>query len=144
MFASVALFGIDIYQRRISPRKGWRCAHSVLHGGTGCSGYAKHAIRDHGLWHAIPLIRTRFAECKDAYITLRSEREGHQSKRKTGRRSKTERCFDGACTGFEGCAFLPSLCTPARAAGKSKVCDINPCDGDLGCGPCDVDICSCG
>lgn len=74
MFSNVALLGIYGYQRWLSPRKGYRCAYSVRHGGTGCSGFAKHAIRDHGFVSALPMIRTRFADCKAAALAFSAER----------------------------------------------------------------------
>jgi putative component of membrane protein insertase Oxa1/YidC/SpoIIIJ protein YidD len=72
MVSQIALGAIWGYQRWISPRKGWRCAHSVLHGGTGCSGHAKHAIRNHGFWAAIPIIRQRLRDCRAARDTLQA------------------------------------------------------------------------
>ncbi|MEM6664695.1 MAG: membrane protein insertion efficiency factor YidD [Pseudomonadota bacterium] len=65
-----ALGGIALYQLWISPRKGFRCAHAVLHGGPGCSGFAKQAIREQGLWHAVSAIRGRFRDCRAAMHTL--------------------------------------------------------------------------
>ncbi len=66
----IALALIGFYQRRISPYKGFRCAHAVLHGGPGCSGFAKSAIREHGLWRAVSLVRQRFRDCRVAMETL--------------------------------------------------------------------------
>ncbi|KIT18146.1 membrane protein insertion efficiency factor YidD [Jannaschia aquimarina] len=150
MLGRIALGGIWAYQRWLSPRKGWRCAYSVAHGGTGCSGYVKHAIREHGLWRAIPLARVRFRECKQAALAFAAQpaRDGARTEPRK-RNDKTRRRCNNACdcgTGaFDGCAFLPSSCAvPARAAGTSKACDIMPCDGDIGCGACQIDVCSCG
>jgi putative component of membrane protein insertase Oxa1/YidC/SpoIIIJ protein YidD len=70
----LCLAAIGFYQRRISPRKGWRCAHAVLHQGTGCSGYVKETIKTHGWRRAIPLARQRFAACQEAGQTLRQQR----------------------------------------------------------------------
>lgn len=69
----MALVVIWVYQNAISPHKGYRCAYSVVHGGTGCSGYAKHAIRDRGVLKAIPVIRERLADCADAARHLRTD-----------------------------------------------------------------------
>ncbi|GIT92274.1 hypothetical protein JANAI62_27310 [Jannaschia pagri] len=141
MLSRTALAGIHLYQRFLSPRKGYRCAHSVVHGGTGCSGYAKFAIRDHGFWQAVPLIRARFRDCAQAYETIKQQDEPQRSGKA---RRRAEKTCDTACCGNEACASgLPSaLCRGGSAAGPSKTCDANPCDGDIGCGGCDV--CSCG
>ncbi|GAB3699463.1 membrane protein insertion efficiency factor YidD [Mariniluteicoccus flavus] len=68
--SSLAARGIDAYQRHLSPRKGYRCAHAVLHGGSGCSGAIRAEVLDRGLiGAAIPTIG-RFAACASAYRTL--------------------------------------------------------------------------
>ncbi|WP_179379534.1 membrane protein insertion efficiency factor YidD [Jannaschia marina] len=152
MFSRAALVGIDFYQRHVSPRKGYRCAYSVHHGGTGCSGYAKHAIRDHGLWRAIPLVHQRFRDCATAYAQMRREDDGmseveRREDARNRRRNRRNSCCDAGCYGLEGCALIPSLCrggSAAKTAAQSKSCDVNPCDGDVGCGSCEVDVCSCG
>ena len=86
MIARVALIGIYGYQRWISPRKDYRCAFSVRYGGTGCSGYAKLAIRDHGFFSAIPLIRQRFADCTHAAQAFAGESGEREEQRKKRRR----------------------------------------------------------
>ena len=64
---------IRFYQRRISPHKGFRCAHAVAHGGPGCSGYAAAVIRARGVWGALALIRQRFRDCRDAFELLKAQ-----------------------------------------------------------------------
>lgn len=69
--ASMAVGAIGAYQRYISPHKGYCCAHRVHHGGLSCSEFAKLVIADHGaVWSALPAIRLRFAECRNAYQQL--------------------------------------------------------------------------
>ena len=143
MIARVALFGIYGYQRWLSPRKDYRCAYSVRHGGTGCSGCAKHAIRDHGFFTAIPLIKQRFADCKlaaQAFAAERAETEEERKKRRKERRRKTCSCC------VEAPLYAPASCRLSSAArgGSTKTCDTNPCDGDIGCGACSIDVCSSG
>ncbi|MDR1995283.1 membrane protein insertion efficiency factor YidD [Azonexus sp.] len=70
---SLALEGISIYQRFISPRKGFVCAHRVLHGGISCSAFAAEAIRDHGVIAGIRNLRERFEMCRQAYLILNAE-----------------------------------------------------------------------
>lgn len=62
---------ISVYQRHLSPHKGFACAHRVLHRGDSCSQYAKCLILDRGWGEAIPLIRQRFRDCREAYQILR-------------------------------------------------------------------------
>lgn len=46
MMKAPALGAIWVYQNFISPYKGFSCAHRVVHGGDGCSGFAKTASRN--------------------------------------------------------------------------------------------------
>jgi putative component of membrane protein insertase Oxa1/YidC/SpoIIIJ protein YidD len=120
MLSRAALAAIGGYQRHISPRKGYACAYRVAHGGTGCSGFAKHAIRDYGLIRAIPLIRARFSACRDAAKELHEARE-------TGEKRK-DRWYDH-CHGCDcaGCDL------PLRGCGKGKDTTPDGCDGPTDC-----------
>jgi putative component of membrane protein insertase Oxa1/YidC/SpoIIIJ protein YidD len=66
MTTSVSIAAIEWYQRSISPRKGWQCAHRVRHGGFSCSEWTKRAIRRCGLRNGLLLARRRFARCHAA------------------------------------------------------------------------------
>nr|WP_317641559.1 membrane protein insertion efficiency factor YidD [Deinococcus sp. ZS9-10] len=46
---ALALTGIALYQRWLSPHKGFRCAHAAFYGGASCSAALAHAIREEGL-----------------------------------------------------------------------------------------------
>ena len=61
---------IGVYQRFISPFKGFKCAHNALHRSGSCSNAVKHLINQKGLWKALPDIRNRFRECTNAYQVL--------------------------------------------------------------------------
>jgi len=66
-FVSIQL--IEIYQKYISPNKGFSCAYRIYQRGESCSQYAKRQIRKQGLLKALPLIRSRFQDCKVASLT---------------------------------------------------------------------------
>ncbi len=156
MLARTALGGIWVYQRYVSPRKGFRCAYSVLHGGTGCSGYVKFAIRDHGLWAAIPKIRERFRDCKAASRTLRANCAVHsekpdEHKHKKKRKQDRHGFLDEGCNSCSYCGCTEGILCVGRtsSAAPKKGWDINPCDGDVGiggfdCASCDAGGCDCG
>lgn len=79
--AAFAIFAIGFYQKRISPHKGFVCAHRAYHGGLSCSECAKQTIATHGLWCALPLIKARFVECRGAYTLLSSSEGGDKLSR---------------------------------------------------------------
>lgn len=74
-------WAIALYQRHLSPLKGFRCAHRVLHRGCSCSQFARRVVERKGVRQAIVMTLGRFQKCKAAYLTL-AGREGE------GRRSK--------------------------------------------------------
>jgi putative component of membrane protein insertase Oxa1/YidC/SpoIIIJ protein YidD len=58
------------YQQRLSPRKGWSCAHRVAHGGDSCSSAVRDIVRRHGVLRGVrPTVR-RFAACYAAASLL--------------------------------------------------------------------------
>lgn len=86
MISSAAVGSINIYQRYVSPYKGFRCAHRVQNCGLSCSEYAKQSIISAGILAAFPLIFRRFKECREAYeayLILRQQELSGQEKEKT-------------------------------------------------------------
>ncbi|MDP5017004.1 membrane protein insertion efficiency factor YidD [Anabaena sp. UHCC 0187] len=71
----ISITAITGYQRYISPHKGFRCAHRVLHGGESCSGYVKRQITEHGLKAALIKSQQRFIACKHANQILHAQIE---------------------------------------------------------------------
>lgn len=61
---------IATYQRRISPRKGWQCAHGVLHGGQTCSGAVRDVLARRGLVRGAVPTALRFLACYQAARVL--------------------------------------------------------------------------
>ncbi|NJK77444.1 MAG: membrane protein insertion efficiency factor YidD [Microcoleus sp. SU_5_6] len=68
----LAIASIGGYQKHISPKKGFACAHRVLYGGESCSQYIKSAIAKFGLFEAVKASRRRFAACKQANQILKA------------------------------------------------------------------------
>jgi len=144
----VLIKAIGFYQRRISPRKGWRCAHRVLHGGPSCSGFVKIAIRTYGWREAIPIVKGRFAECKQASRTLRAQRlqmDGmppnpfstednplnSQPTPQPPPNGKQSKWYDGCdCSGCDTswCGCLDTLFDCGPGDGGCIDCNCSPCD----------------
>lgn len=61
---------ISLYQSKVSPHKGFTCAHRGLHGGDSCSEYAKKQLLEHGVFISLKAIKKRFKECRDAAATI--------------------------------------------------------------------------
>jgi len=66
----IAIGLINLYQRFLSPRKGFSCAHHQLHGGSTCSNAVKYLIRDNGVFTGLLMSKQRFKECADAVKQL--------------------------------------------------------------------------
>lgn len=63
---------IELYQKYVSPYKGYCCAHHALHNGLSCSEWGKRAAEKAGFLRFFPLIIRRFKACNAAYQQLLS------------------------------------------------------------------------
>ncbi len=106
---ALALWAIRLYQRLISPHKGFRCAYRGYTGHAGCSALGYRAIRRFGVIGGVKVLRSRLNKCGVAY-----------------RRYRPAPTFMPAGQG----GFLDCDC-----GGGPDSCDANPCD----CNPCDID-----
>lgn len=96
---TIAVATIDGYQRWISPRKGFRCAHGALHGTGGCSGFGKRAFARHPTLMAWALLRRRLAACREAYTVLSMSYA--DERRDERRRAAADACTDFSCSGAD-------------------------------------------
>jgi putative component of membrane protein insertase Oxa1/YidC/SpoIIIJ protein YidD len=105
---------IGVYQRYVSPYKGFCCAYRARTKRRSCSAYAKTVIDRLGTRALLSAMPRQFARCKAAYLAL-------------------------AASAVAG--SLPPD-EPQRKRSWWEYCDCNPCDclslGDLPCDlPCD-------
>ncbi|ASN81455.1 membrane protein insertion efficiency factor YidD [Deinococcus ficus] len=67
---AAALRGIRLYQRFLSPRKGFRCAHAALTGGESCSAAVARIVREDGLIAGRGRVAAQFRACRAAHAAL--------------------------------------------------------------------------
>ncbi|MEZ8293483.1 membrane protein insertion efficiency factor YidD [Vibrio splendidus] len=72
---TMLLWMIGLYQKHLSPRKGFRCAYSVLNRTHGCSGQVALIIEDKGVWKGRHDIKAQFRHCKEAAAILKKDRK---------------------------------------------------------------------
>jgi putative component of membrane protein insertase Oxa1/YidC/SpoIIIJ protein YidD len=70
---SIAVLLIGGYQRHLSPRKGYSCAHRIVHGGESCSEYVKNVLADKSLFEATLLAKRRFKACSTTYMSSKDQ-----------------------------------------------------------------------
>ena len=99
VFRFLAIATISAYQKYLSPRKGYRCAHRALYDGDPCSEYVKKAIASQSLAEAIQSSRRRFHACGEANRILKSE----------GMRPRNP-LAPSACLGSDSCDDLQCGC----------------------------------
>lgn len=58
------------YQRRLSPHKGFTCAHLVAHGGVSCSAAVRRLLAQRGAVRAVVPTVARFVACAQAASLL--------------------------------------------------------------------------
>ncbi len=61
------------YQVRLSPHKGYGCAHRVAHGGDSCSQAVRRSVRDRGVSRSLIPTVVRFAACYQAVALLSAQ-----------------------------------------------------------------------
>ena len=116
----LACWLIAIYQRYLSPRKGFRCAYGVLSGRDSCSRFASRAIRRNGVVAGGQLTRRRFDKCRRASHVLDYERARDRKDRRERPLWWMNGCdpgcgnVDAACcagdAALHGCCELPGAC----------------------------------
>jgi putative component of membrane protein insertase Oxa1/YidC/SpoIIIJ protein YidD len=98
------LYSIDLYQKYLSPHKGYCCAYKVYHDDVSCSEFTKNSIKDVGFIQSILIIKQRFKECKISSERIKEEKECCQSEgfkrfdNCVGNSCKT--CEVASCFGF--------------------------------------------
>ena len=145
------LRAIVFYQHHISPRKGYRCAYGRLHGGTGCSGFARDTIAQYGWRAALPQIRARFAACKLAAQTLRAQIELDKSSDSNAKqRDQSDRpqrdwrdnFGDACCVDFSWACCAESLCD-GSACEAASCADASCAHGACADASCADAACGC-
>lgn len=101
---NLAVAAIGGYQRWVSPYKGFRCAHDVLYGQGGCSGFGKRAFARYPIRVAWSLLRLRLEACRMAAVAYGEEK-----------RKKAEDCMGAACDGADIGGTIASCACDAGA-----------------------------
>lgn len=109
--ARALIWAINQYQRYVSPRKGFVCAHRVLHGGESCSEAVKRAAVEHGVIGAWGMGRRRSRECRAAARALASRRLELQIAEEAERKRKKLDETEGKLPHWlESCDCMTSAC----------------------------------
>jgi putative component of membrane protein insertase Oxa1/YidC/SpoIIIJ protein YidD len=120
----LALTAIRLYQRYISPHKGFCCAYRFHTGKASCSALGFRAIQRHGVLEGLDILRKRLQRCSIAY-----HRYGqHQAPLRHWKKQSGFCNIDcGACPDFGSCDNIACDCLPS-------LCDLSniiniPCGG---------------
>jgi putative component of membrane protein insertase Oxa1/YidC/SpoIIIJ protein YidD len=132
--APLACWLIELYQRYLSPRKGFCCAYRVRHRRRdSCSQYAKRAISKLGLLPGVRLLRRRFGKCRDASRVLDYEPKDRKKQRRPDRSSSYadwgSACNPGVpCDGGDVCSGISAAGDVASGCVDGASCDVGGCD----------------
>ncbi len=81
---SLALGAIRLYQRFISPYKGFCCAYCAYTGNASCSALGYRAVRRFGVWEGIGILRQRLGKCSIAHRRYRPRAAQRRLARQAG------------------------------------------------------------
>lgn len=101
MLRLAAVSAIGLYQRYVSPYKGYCCAYRAHTGRSSCSDFGSRVIGKMGVVAGIRLLFDRFAACAVAAEEIRKneeKREGINAACPLSGKEKTRMCADG-CVG---------------------------------------------
>ena len=90
---------ISMYQKYISPKKGFSCAHRIYFSGSSCSQHCAEVIREFGVVSGLIKMNARFQECKTASVLLSQGTDKDKDKNDPGKW-----CSYGECAAW-GCCF---------------------------------------
>ena len=121
----LALALIRAYQRWVSPRKGFACAYRVHTGRRSCSALGYRAVRRHGVFGGLGLLRERTSRCGEVH-------RRHAAPRTTRFAGQRGDCDPGCDLGCDG----------GHGGGCDGPCD-GPCDGSPGGRWHALDCCDC-
>lgn len=119
---------IRLYQRHVSPRKGFACAYRVHTGCASCSHLGYRAIRRYGVWQGLNVLQARLTRCGVAHRRHAAMR--HSGDHATNHPAKHPRLAQaGFCD--VGCD-LPLDCWPSDPCGGAVECASSCGGGDCG------------
>jgi putative component of membrane protein insertase Oxa1/YidC/SpoIIIJ protein YidD len=111
MLKRLALALIVLYQKHLSPRKGFSCAYRTCTGGPSCSAFGYRVIRRHGVRKGLTLLDARLDRCADAHryysVALRVP---------ASQRGSCDVPCDGPCD--SSCDLPCSVCDPFYGCGR--------------------------
>lgn len=125
----LALEAISMYQRFLSPYKGFRCAYAYHTGCASCSRLGYRAIRWRGLATGLGLLFQRFDRCRAVFNRFHERRLASRTPRRPASLAN-QRDQGGFCDAL--------ACIPCDA-GCVGPCDAVPLDGATGA----VDVLNC-
>ena len=94
MIDKVLVHMINIYQKYISPHKGFCCAYRAYSGNSSCSEFTKITIKKNGLIKAIPSIKKQFLKCKIAFEKIEKKKEQKDMKDHVADSCLMQSCVD--------------------------------------------------
>lgn len=114
LFKASLLLAIRIYQRYLSPYKGFACAYRVLHQEQSCSHYFYSCITEQSFACACRAFQQRLVDCRQANIVLRSSSRDRSKQRR--RRKRENSCLENnncfRCSDLVDEGLLLSFCNP--------------------------------
>lgn len=126
LLREVGLLLIIMYQKFLSPKKGYSCAKNHVHKNGSCSSTTKQAFKDGGFISGMKEYRNSTKECKKAYKSIQND--------KNNSKCDTAMCAgcDGAPLAFGGETTAFSGIEASSCAGLGE-CGAGGCDGIGSC-----------
>ena len=102
MISQASIYGIDFYQKKMSPHKGYCCAYRYYTGKNSCSEFTKKSILKFGLLKSIPYFFEHLKKCKKVYELNRNNTNDKTPIETSKKNKKVDGCN-------EACGILACL-----------------------------------
>ena len=116
----ISLFFIYVYQKYISPRKGFRCANAAIKGVDSCSETVRKVTKNEGFIAGLKEYRRTTKECKKTYEEYKNDKRNRDCLIST---LALDTCAMSNCGEIGACA--PEI---SASACDVSACDISACD----------------
>jgi len=132
----LGIWAIELYQKYLSPKKGYKCAKGVLHENGTCSSSVKKVMKEEGFFAGMREYSKSTSECRDAKVEL-DRRANNNRKNENCDQCDESNCGNKHCNSLGSATVMGCDIAEAGSGAASGCSDCGAGAGDCGAGGCD-------
>jgi len=123
-----ALAAIGIYQRYVSPYKGFCCSYRLHTGRASCSALGARVIRRWGVWRGLAVLRLRLHRCGEIHRHCAPTRNARPVRALAAQRGECDPGCDLDLGAADGCCDVADVCSCDGCDWPSRKSRVKPVD----------------